>query len=57
MDNDDFAPCWNCNKMNKKQPCGYYMCDCKSYKQSSVLWYMPMKVYNWRKGRLDSYKA
>jgi len=41
MTEEDYAPCWNCGKLNKKQMCGYFMCNCKGYKESSVLWYLP----------------
>jgi hypothetical protein len=44
QEDKDFAPCWNCGKLNKKQEDGYYMCNCRKYKESSVLWYLPEKV-------------
>lgn len=43
------AKCWNCGKINKEQPCGYYMCDCKSYEQSKFLWYLPTEIFILRK--------
>jgi len=43
MEKHEFAPCWNCGKRNKRQPCGYYMCDCKGFNGSRVLWYLPLE--------------
>ncbi len=51
---DEFAACWNCGKMNKKQPCGYYFCGCKKLKGSNVLWYLPLEIYKWRKKMFEN---